>query len=143
MDYRWFGAIHIVAGILWMAGMLMLAITTIVYARHHGANLKNAPLINGVRRWNRKIASPAMIIVWLCGIVLVAKGGWLLHSWFLIKLAALVFLSAVHGILSKSVRRLSLGEPVTYSAMVHHATLLIIIAMTLVVVMAKLKPVFF
>jgi len=143
MDYRWFGAIHIVAGILWISGMLMLAITTLVYARNNSESLKTAPLISGVRSWNRKIASPAMIIVWLCGIILVAKGGFLFHPWFLIKLAALIFLSAAHGILSKSVRRLALGEPVTPSAIVRHATLLIIIALTLIVVMAKLKPVFF
>jgi putative membrane protein len=52
------------------------------------------------RRLLRGIMTPAMIATWLFGIALVATGGWLAAGWFHAKLALVIAMTVMHGLMS-------------------------------------------
>ena len=56
------------------------------------------------RRLLKAIINPAMIATWLLGLWLAWQGGWFKAPWLHVKLALVIGMSGVHGILSKYVR---------------------------------------
>jgi len=142
MDYRWLDALHIMAGVIWLGGIFMMAAIVAAWSQSRSAVAKGEsnPLLEYVCRWNRFVTSPAMILLWALGIALMLKGDWLLPLWLGIKLAVLVFLSAVHGILSGSLRRLATGETTTVSLLARNAAWLTLVAVIVVVALAVVKP---
>jgi len=53
------------------------------------------------RRLLRGIMNPAMILVWIFGLMLAVQGNWWLAGWLHAKLALVVILSGVHGLYSR------------------------------------------
>ena len=51
------------------------------------------------RRLYRFIMTPAMMVTWLAGIVLVFQGGWLAAGWFHAKLVLVIAMTVLHGLL--------------------------------------------
>lgn len=103
--YPWIKALHVIAVIAWMAGMLYLPRLFV----NHAAQAVGSPestLLKGMEeRLLRIIVNPAMVVTWVTGLwiawtVFGFQGGWL-HG----KLALVVILSGVHGWFSASVRR--------------------------------------
>jgi putative membrane protein len=56
------------------------------------------------RRLLRAIINPAMVATWVLGLWLAFVGGWFASGWLQLKLALVLALSAVHGLLSRWVR---------------------------------------
>ena len=48
----------------------------------------------------RFIMTPAMIATWIFGILLVLQGGWLAAGWFHAKIALVLVLTVMHGLMS-------------------------------------------
>ena len=70
--YLWLKALHIIAVIAWMAGMLYLPRLFVYHGRH--ARLQTVRNVQGdERRLLKFIMTPAMIVTWLVGIVLVLE----------------------------------------------------------------------
>ena len=95
----WTKAVHVVAAISWMAGMLYLPR---LYAYHAGAppgSRLSETFKVMERRLLRGIVNPAMILVFVLGAALAADAGPDLWSrgWWWIKLAALIAMAALHG----------------------------------------------
>lgn len=142
MDYRWLNALHIMAGVIWLGGIFVMAVIVVAWSQSRSAVAKGGsdPLLEHARRWNRFVTSPAMILLWAFGIALILKGDWLLPLWLGIKLAVLVFLSAVHGMLSGALRRLATGETSTVPLLARNAAWLTVVATIIVVALAVVKP---
>ena len=142
MDYRWLDALHIIAGVIWLGGIFMMAAIVAACSQRRSVVAKGGsdPLLEYARRWNRFVTSPAMILLWAFGIALIVNGDWLLPLWLGIKLAVLVFLSAVHGILSGSLRRLATDETSTVSLLARNAAWLTVVAIIIIVALAVVKP---
>lgn len=107
MDYRWIGSFHLIAAVVWVSGLLLLAIVAGVYAGKSPEQANDVSFLNAIRSWNRKVTSPAMLLLWLFGGILIVKSGDLFQPWLVMKLVVLLFLSAVHGKLSKTIRILA------------------------------------
>ena len=58
-----------------------------------------------MRRLNRVVTGPALVIAWVCGIWLALQAGWFASHWLQVKLVLVLGLSAVHGSLSAGLRR--------------------------------------
>lgn len=142
MDYRWLNALHIMAGVIWLGGIFVMAVIVVAWSQSRSAVAKGSsdPLLEYARRWNRFVTSPAMILLWAFGIALIVKGDWLLPLWLGIKLAVLVFLSAVHGMLSGALRRLATGEMSTVPLLARNAAWLTVLVTIIVVALAVVKP---
>lgn len=142
MDYRWFGAIHLIAAVVWVSGLLLLASTAYIYSGNEHGKAVDKAFVKHILRWNRKVITPSMLLLWGCGIVLISKTG-LFHSWILIKLIVLIFLSAFHGSLSRSIRSLSNGEYINTRLMIRRGASIIIVAISVIIFLAKFKPTLF
>ena len=93
----WFLALHIIAVIAWMSGMLYLP-RLFVY---HTQTLPGTPESERFKVMEklllRSITNPAMIAVWILGPLLAWITGTYLDSWLQIKFVLVIVLSGVHG----------------------------------------------
>ncbi|MEM9284674.1 MAG: CopD family protein [Pseudomonadota bacterium] len=109
--YNWIKALHVLAVIAWMAGMLYLPrLFVYQFAAEPGGEAEKM-LINAQNLLLRRIINPAMIATWAFGLLLVAVApAWGNDGWFLIKFAAVLALSGVHGFFSSSRKKFAVGE---------------------------------
>lgn len=103
--YLWVKAVHVVAIISWMAGMLYLPRLFIYHCDAPQGSVQSETFKVMEQRLLRVIINPAMIVAWVLGLWLAWRGGFLKDGWFHGKLALALGLSAVHGYFSVAVRR--------------------------------------
>lgn len=101
--YLWIKALHVIAVISWMAGMLYLPRLFVYHCGVAPGSEASEMLKVMERKLLRFIINPAMVVSWVAGLWIAVKifgfqGGWL-HA----KLAMVLALSGAHGYLSKSV----------------------------------------
>ncbi|MDA0654351.1 MAG: protoporphyrinogen oxidase HemJ [Proteobacteria bacterium] len=100
---QWILALHILAVIAWMAGMLYLPRLFVYHADAAPGSDKSETFKVMERRLLRGIINPAMIATWTFGLLLVFTPGvvnWSL-GWPWAKGALVILMSAVHGLLSR------------------------------------------
>lgn len=102
--YPWIKALHVIAVISWMAGMLYLP-RLFVYHCDAEVGSKQSETFK-VMEWRlfKAIINPAMVVTWLAGLYLAWAGHWYMAGWFHAKLALVLLLSAVHGLFSRWVK---------------------------------------
>ncbi len=103
--YLWIKALHIIAVISWMAGMLYLPRLFIYHCDAPTGSPQSETFKTMERRLLRAIINPAMGFSWILGLWLAWQQFLFASGWFLLKLALVLGLSAVHGFFSVSVRR--------------------------------------
>ena len=103
--YLWVKAIHVIAVIAWMAGMLYLPRLFIYHCDAPAGSAMSETFKTMERRLLRIIINPAMVITWVLGLWLAWQGGFLTAGWFHAKLALVIAMSGMHGFLSRSVRK--------------------------------------
>lgn len=100
--YLWIKALHIIAFVSWMAGLLYLP-RLFVY---HAENTKIVEVSNVLKTMEYKllryITTPAMIFTWGIGILLLFRPGFdLTQGWIHVKIVAVLLMSAFHGMCAK------------------------------------------
>lgn len=141
--YRVILAIHVMAIISWMAGILYLY-RLLIYASEQGRDNKQifSLLSTMSRRLYRYITVPAMIISWLAGLTMVSIQPTLgYQKWFLVKFICVLLLTFSTIYAGKLVKRYSETDLVMPTSkrlrvMNEFPTLLMII----IVVMVIIKP---
>lgn len=100
--YHWFKVLHLVAVISWMAGLLYLPRLFVYHAdADKGSELSETFKIME-RRLLRAIMSPAMIIVWVVGgLMLYANDSLMQSGWMHVKLTFVILLTGFHHMLGK------------------------------------------
>lgn len=103
--YLWMKALHVIAIIAWMAGLLYLPRLFVYHTQAGAGSVQGETFKVMERRLLKAIMTPAMIVAALTGFWLAweihgFRGGWL-HA----KLALILALFAVHGHLAAHVRR--------------------------------------
>ncbi len=105
--YLWAKAIHVIAVISWMAGMLYLP-RLFIYHTQAGVGSPQSETFKVMeQRLLRVIINPAMVLTWVFGLWLAWEGFRFQGSWLYLKIACVLGLSAVHGHFSKHVRLFS------------------------------------
>lgn len=138
--YLWVKAVHVIAIISWMAGMLYLPRLFIYHCDAPIGSAMSETFKVMERRLLNLIINPAMIISWVLGLWLAWSGGFFTSGWFHAKLAAAIALSAVHGYLSAAVRRFREDrneKPARHWRIVNEIPTLLMIA---IVVLVIVKP---
>ena len=102
--YLWIKAVHVIAVISWMAGMLYLPRLFVYHCEAEKGSRQSEIFKVMERRLLKAIINPAMIVTWLAGLTLMWLGGWYLHPWFHLKFLLVLILSAVHGLFSRWVK---------------------------------------
>lgn len=101
----WLKAVHVIAIISWMAGLLYLPRLMIYHCGAQNGSEQSETFKIMEQRLLKIIMTPAMIVSWVLGLWLAWKSGFFGAPWFHGKLLLAVFLSAVHGHFSVAVRR--------------------------------------
>lgn len=116
MSYEWLKALHMIAVISWMAGLLYLPRLYVYHADatpggEHAERLKVME-----RRLLRFIMTPALIASFLFGVWMLADNPALLEAPFMqVKLGLVAGLAALHGFLARA-RRLFAADANRHSA---------------------------
>ncbi len=99
--YEWIKALHVIAIISWMAGMLYLPR---LFVYHCGAEIgsKQSETFKVMeRRLLKAIINPAMTVAWLSGLYLAWSAHFFAAGWLHVKLALALALSTVHGFFAR------------------------------------------
>jgi protoporphyrinogen IX oxidase len=104
--YEWVKAFHIIAVIAWMAGMLYLPRLFVYHCAAEKGSVQSETFKVMERRLLRAIINPAMIATYVFGLWLAWLGpdsryGWFASPWLWAKIALVLALSAVHGLLAR------------------------------------------
>lgn len=103
--YLWVKAVHVIAVIAWMAGMLYLPRLFIYHCSAETGSTQSETFKIMEQRLLRIIINPAMIMTWVLGVWLAWHGNFFTSYWFLAKFACVFALSGVHGYFSAAVRK--------------------------------------
>src|SRR4051794_11759258 len=101
MLYNWLLALHILAVMAWMAGMLYLPRLFVYHARAAKGSELSETFKVMERRLLRGIINPAMIAAWILGLTLATLGDHWGESWFHAKLLWLVGMQLIHAALAR------------------------------------------
>ena len=102
--YEWIKALHIIAVIAWMAGMLYLPRLFVYHCEAEIGSKQFEAFKIMERRLLKVIINPAMIATWLAGLYLAWAGHWFSAGWLHAKLVLVLVLSGVHGFFSRCVK---------------------------------------
>ena len=96
--YLWLKALHIIAVISWMAGLLYLPRLFVYHAGVAPGSPQSEAFKVMERRLYTYIMWPAMTVTWLVGIVLALQGQWFGAGWFHAKLVLVFIMTILHGL---------------------------------------------
>jgi protoporphyrinogen IX oxidase len=134
---RWMTALHVVAVISWMAGLLYMPRLFIYHSDAAPGSEQSETFKVMEQRLLKVIMNPAMMITWGLGLYLAwdlfrFQGGWL-HA----KIALVVLLTVVHVLFSRAVRGFAADGPrksPRYWRMMNEAPTLLMIAIVILVI---------
>jgi putative membrane protein len=116
--YLWVKAAHVTFVIFWLAGLFLLPR---FYVYHHETAIgspEDRAWIEREARIRSIILTPAMILVWVLGLMLAFIIGAWHQGWFMAKFAMVILLSAYQGWLGAYGKKLARGErPLSNKAM--------------------------
>ena len=133
-------ALHIIAVISWMAGLLYLPRLFVYHAAATPGSEQSETFKVMERRLYKFIMMPAMIVAWVVGIVLVFEGQWFASGWFIAKLVLVIAMTIVHGLLGHWTSEFSYDRnrhPQKFFRIVNEIPTVLMIA---IVALATVKP---
>ena len=92
----WLKALHIIAVISWMAGLLYLPRLFVYHCRAEAGSAQSETFKVMEQRLLRLIMNPAMIVVWITGPLLAWGQGMLHDRWLAAKFVLVVLLTGYH-----------------------------------------------
>ena len=102
--YLWVKAVHVVAIVAWMAGMLYLPRLFVYHAQSEIGSPQSATFKTMELRLLRIIMGPAMVIVWISGLWLAYQADFFQSGWLHAKMAFVILMSGLHGFFARCVR---------------------------------------
>jgi putative membrane protein len=108
--YYWLKSAHLVFVIFWMAGLFMLPRFFVYHQESAEGSEESARWVDREARLIKIILNPAMMIVWIVGLLLAWHIGAFNEGWFHAKLLFVTGLSAYHGWMTGYAKKLARGE---------------------------------
>jgi protoporphyrinogen IX oxidase len=102
--YEWIKALHVIAVIAWMAGMLYLPRLFVYHSVAEVGSKQSETFKLMERRLLKAIINPAMAVTWLSGLYLAWAGHWFSAGWLHGKLLLVIAMSGMHGFLGRCVK---------------------------------------
>jgi putative membrane protein len=116
--YPWLKAGHLIFVIFWIAGLFMLPRFYVYHQESALGSDEEARWIEREKKLRTIIINPAMILVWIFGLLLAHITGAWSQPWFLAKFAIVVALSGYHGWMVDYGKKLERGiRPVSGKAL--------------------------
>ncbi|GGA44784.1 CopD family protein [Sphingomonas psychrolutea] len=142
--YPWVKAAHLIFVIFWMAGLFMLP-RYLVYHQEAAIGSPEAALwVEREAKIRTIIMTPAMVVVWVLGLVLAANAG--LFSgmsglgWLHAKLLLVVVLTGYHGWAVGYGKKLAAGKPTLTGRQLRLINEVPAVLVTFIVILAIVQP---
>ena len=140
MLYLYLKSLHIVAMVAWMAGLLYLPRLFVYHAGVPVGSPQSETFKVMERRLLKAIMNPAMIATWVLGLYLAWDGGWFWSGWLHAKLALVIGLSALHGMMAGALRHFAEDRntrSATYYRVLNEVPT---VGLVLIVILVVVKP---
>lgn len=102
--YLWLKAIHVMAVISWMAGMLYLPRLFVYHCQAEPGSKQSETFKVMEHKLLTVIINPAMTLTWALGLWLAYDGGHYREGWLQAKFVLVIILSGMHGAFARWVR---------------------------------------
>ena len=138
--YPWVKAAHVTFVIFWMAGLFLVPR---FYVYHHATTPGSAEDRAWTEREDRArniILMPAMLVVWILGLMLAVNVGAFQQGWFIAKFALVVALSGYQGWITSYGKKLAQGMRPLENRTLRIMNEIPGIAAALIVVLAIVRP---
>ena len=134
----WIKVIHIISVISWMVGLLYLP-RLLVY---HSENITNKDITSTFKimeyRLYRFIMNPAMMVVWLSGLVLLYDNG--IETWLSIKFLLVLLMTSFHIFLKRCINNFELESNQYSSKFFRIINEIPTVLLIFIVILVVLKP---
>ena len=140
VTYLWLKAGHIIFVIFWMAGLFMLPRFFVYHQEAAVGSPEDAAWIEREARLRKIILVPALVIVWLLGLILAVHTGAFTQGWFHAKLLLVVLLTAYHMWMAAYSSKLARGERLWSGKKLRLLNEVPGLAAAVIVVLAIVKP---
>ncbi len=139
----WIKALHIIAVIAWMAGMLYLPRLFVYHSEAPKGSAMSETFKIMERRLLKGILNPSIVLVFLTGLALAFQTGFWRAPWLQAKFALVLVLSGLHGYFARYVRIFAADanqrSPRFFRILNEGPTVLMILIVILVVIKPLLK----
>ena len=141
-SYLLFKSLHLIAVISWMAGLLYLPRIFVYHSENN-----NEIILNVFKTMERKlfyyIMTPAMILSWLFGLILIHEIGFnqLASLWLKLKLILVLFLTAYHFYLGALLNKFKLDQNKKTSKFYRYINEIPTLLLILIVFIVIFKPI--
>ena len=141
-SYLLFKSLHLIAVISWMAGLLYLPRIFVYHSENN-----NEIILNVFKTMERKlfyyIMTPAMILSWLFGLILINEIGFnqLASLWLKLKLILVLFLTAYHFYLGALLNKFKLDQNKKTSKFYRYINEIPTLLLILIVFIVVFKPI--
>jgi len=108
--YLWLKALHVIAVIAWMAGMLYLPRLFVYHCEVTPGSAESERFKVMERKLMRAIINPSMIAVWVLGLTLAIVTHAYTQGWLQLKFVLVLALSGIHGLLAGSMKAFARDE---------------------------------
>jgi putative membrane protein len=140
LTYAWIKAGHIIFVIFWIAGLFMLPRYYIYHQESPPGSAEEKKWVERERKLRNIIITPAMILVWVFGLMMMwTIQAWTMH-WFQLKFLIVLLLSGYHGWMVAYGKKLARGERPVDGKALRLMNELPGIAVILIVVLVIVKP---
>ena len=140
LAYPWVKAAHVTFVIFWMAGLFLLPCFYVYHQETAVGSPEDRAWIERESRIRSIILTPAMIVVWILGLMLAFHVDAWSQGWFHAKLALVIALSAYQGWLGVYGKKLARGERTLSGKAVRLLNEVPGIAAALIVVLVIVRP---
>ena len=140
--YLWLKAFHIVAVVVWMAGMLMYPRLKIYQLNDApGGKLFEEMKLAGVRM-RKIIMTPAMLATWGLGLAMVAVNPAVVSGnlWFPVKFLIVILLSGFHGWFVSQGKKIDAGTASVTARQLRMVNEIPAIGLILIAILVVVKP---
>ena len=138
--YPWVLAAHITFVIFWMAGLFLLPRFYVYHQETAVGSPEDRAWIEREARVRSIILNPAMIIVWILGLMLALNIDAFHQGWFHAKLLLVILLSSYQGWLGSYGKKLANGQRPLSSKAVRMINEIPGVAAAIIVVLVVVKP---
>lgn len=140
MFILWIKALHIIAVISWMAGLLYLPRLLVYHVDATTGSELSEQLKVMERRLLRVIMTPSMILTWALGFWLAELSGVWSEIWFILKFLLVVLLTVFHILLSKWVREFASDSNFRSARFYRNANEVPTVLMIFIIVFVVVRP---
>ncbi|CAA7622827.1 conserved membrane hypothetical protein [Magnetospirillum sp. LM-5] len=99
--YLWLKALHVIAVISWMAGLLYLPRLFVYHCEVEIGSATSELFKVMERRLLKAIMMPAAIVAWVAGLIMAGVGGLFHDGWFHVKLTLVIGMTIAHHMMTR------------------------------------------